>query len=105
MLYFNFIIKFKLNKKTKKSNALLRKLNYKIMKIFNPSATVSIDISLDGVIDHDFIPPGGTLIVDFQTNHYEEGTNSAGTLNVAQGQILYGKTAANPAYLQIVGYR
>jgi len=77
----------------------------KIMKIYNPSTTVSIDISLDGVNDHDFIPPGATLIVDFQTNHYEEGINSAGTLNVAQGQILWGKTAANPTYLQIIGYR
>lgn len=77
----------------------------KILKIYNPSTTVSIDISLDGVNDHDFIPPLGTLIVDFQTNHYDGATFGSGTLNVAQGQILWGKTAANPTYLQIVGYR
>lgn len=77
----------------------------KILKIYNPSTTVSIDVSLDGVNDHDFIPPGGTLIVDFQTNHYDGPMYGMGTLNVASGQILYGKTAAQPTYLQIVGYR
>lgn len=77
----------------------------KILKIYNPSTTVSIDISLDGVNDHDFIPPLGTLIVDFQTNHYDGPIYGTGTLNVAVGQILYGKTATHPTFLQIVGYR
>lgn len=77
----------------------------KILKIFNPSTTVSIDVSLDGVNDHDFIPPLSTLIVDFQTNHYDGGTYGTGTLNVRVGQILWGKTAANPTFIQMVGYR
>ena len=77
----------------------------KIMKIYNPSTSVSIDISLDGVNDHDFIPPLGTLIVDFQANHYDGPIYGAGTLNVAQGQIIWGKTASQPTFLQIVGYR
>lgn len=77
----------------------------KILKIYNPSSTISIDISLDGVNDHDFIPPLGTLIVDFQTNHYDGGTYGTGTLVVRAGQILYGKTASNPTFIQIVGYR
>lgn len=77
----------------------------KILKIYNPSSTVSIDVSLDGVNDHDFIPPLGTLIVDFQTNHYDGSNYASGTLNVARGQILYGKTAAQPTFLQMVGYR
>jgi|ERR1700722_1544740 len=77
----------------------------KILKIWNPSLTISIDISLDGVNDHDFIPPLGTLIVDFQTNHYDGPIYGTGTLNVAKGQILYGKTAAQPTFLQIIGYR
>lgn len=77
----------------------------KILKIYNPSVSVSIDISLDGVNDHDFIPPLGTLIVDFQTNHYDGAIYGAGSLSVARNQILYGKTAAQPTYLQIVGYR
>ncbi len=77
----------------------------KILKIWNPSTTVSLDISLDGVNDHDFIPPLGTLIVDFQTNHYDGGTYGTGTLNVAQGQLIWAKTAAQPTFVQIVGYR
>ena len=77
----------------------------KILKIYNPSTSISIDVSLDGVQDHDFIPPGGTLIVDFQTNHYDGPIYGTGTLNVPYGQILFGKTAAHPTYLQIVGYR
>ncbi len=77
----------------------------KILKIYNPSTTVSIDISLDGVNDHDFIPPGATLIIDFQTNHFDGPTYGMGTLNVAAGQIIFGKTAAQPTYLQISGFR
>lgn len=77
----------------------------KILKIWNPSTTISIDISLDGVNAHDFIPPLGTLIVDFQSNHYDGPIYGTGTLNVAQGQIIWGKTAAQPTFLQIVGYR
>lgn len=77
----------------------------KIWKLYNGSTTVSIDISLDGVTDHDFIHPGGTLIVDFQTNHYDGGTYGTGTLNLRKGQIIWGKTAEAPTYLQIVGYR
>ena len=77
----------------------------KIMKLYNGSTTVSIDISLDGVNNHDFIPPLGTLIVDFQTNHYDGPIYGTGTLNVRQGQILWGKTAEAPTFLQIIGYR
>ncbi len=77
----------------------------KILKMYNPSTSVSIDISLDGVNDHDFIPPLGTLIVDFQTNHYDGGSYGTGTLNVAKGQIIFAKTAAQPTYVQIIGYR
>lgn len=77
----------------------------KIWKLYNGSTTVSIDISLDGVNNHDFIPPLGTLIVDFQTNHYDGGTYGTGTLNLRKGQIIFGKTAESPSFLQIVGYR
>jgi len=77
----------------------------KIWKMYNGSPTVSIDISLDGVNDHDFIPPMGTLIVDFQTNHYDGGSYGTGTLNLRQGQKLWGKTAEQPTWLQVIGYR
>jgi hypothetical protein len=76
----------------------------KVLKIYNGSSTIAIDISLDGVTDHDFIPPLGTMIVDFQANHESAATYGTGTLNVARNQILYGKTAERPNYLQIVGY-
>lgn len=77
----------------------------KVLKLYNGSTTVSIDISLDGINNHDFIPPLGTLIVDFQTNHSNSSSYGSGTLNIRKGQILYGKTAESPTYLQIIGYR
>jgi len=77
----------------------------RIMKIWNPSTTVSIEVSLDGVTPHDFIPPLATLIVDYQTNHETGSSYGTGTLVVRKGQILYGRTAPNPTYLQIIGYR
>jgi len=77
----------------------------KIWKLYNGSSTANVEISFDGVTAHDFIPPGGTLIVDFQTNHYDGGTYGTGTLNLRKGQLIYGRTASNPTYLQIVGYR
>ncbi len=76
----------------------------KIMKLYNGSSTVSIDISLDGVTSHDFIPPLGTLIVDFQANHSTGPQWGHGTLVVRAGQILWGKILTNATYLQMVGY-
>lgn len=76
-----------------------------IMKIYNPSTTVSIDVSLDGVTAHDFIPPLATLIVDFQANHDTTPSFGTGKMIVRKGQILYGRTAVNPTFLQIVGYK
>lgn len=77
----------------------------KILKFYNPSTTVSIEISLDGVTAHDFVPPLGTVIIDCQTNHADDAPYAAGTLNVKKGQILYGRTAANPTYFQMIGFR
>jgi len=77
----------------------------RIMKIWNPSTTVSIEVSLDGVKAHDFIPPLATLVVDFQANHQDASSSGSGTLIVRKGQILYGRTAPNPSFLQIIGYK
>ena len=77
----------------------------KILKIYNPSTTVSVDVSLDGVTNHDFIPPLGTLIVDFQAGHADNSSNGAGTLYMRKGQILWGKTAESPTFIQMIGYR
>lgn len=77
----------------------------KILKLYNGSTTISIDISLDGVNNHDFIPPLGTLIVDFQANHSSKTTYGNGTLYLRSGQKLWGKTAESPIFLQMIGYR
>ena len=63
----------------------------KILEIYNGSA-VGVDISFDGVNDHTFWPSGATLIIDFQTNHSDNASNGAGTLNGRKGQIIWGKT-------------
>ncbi len=77
----------------------------KILQIFNGSTTVGVIVSLDGVTDHLYWPPQGTLIIDLQSNHSNRGTYSTGTLNVARSQILWGKTAASQTDLFISGYR
>lgn len=77
----------------------------KILKIFNPSLAVSMDVSFDGVTAQDFIPPLSTLIVDFQSNHADGPTYTNGTLNLYRGQKLWVRTASNPSFLQVIGYR
>lgn len=79
--------------------------NVKIWKMWNGSTTASIEISFDGVAAHDFIPPQGTLIVDFQGNHSSQTTYGNGTLYLRRGQLIWGRTASNPTFLQIIGYR
>ncbi len=79
--------------------------NIKIYKLFNGSLTVSIDISYDGVNNHDFIPPQGTLIVDFQTNHSTAMGHGSGVKYGRAGQLIWGKTAESPTWLQMIGYR
>lgn len=76
----------------------------KILKIFNGSA-VGVDISFDGVTKHDFWPAGATLIIDLQTNHADNASSGAGTLNGRQGQIIWGRTSTTATQLQIAGYR
>ena len=71
--------------------------------MFNGSATVSIDISYDGVTDHDFIGPNQAKIRDFQANHSEVG--GSGQKYGRKGQIVWGKTAESPLFLQMIGSR
>lgn len=77
----------------------------KIFKLYNGSTTVSIDISYDGVTNHDFIPPLGTLIIDLQANHKDNSSYGSGTLNGRKGQLVWGKTAESPTFLQLIGFR
>lgn len=76
----------------------------KVMKIYN-GGNVGIDVSLDGVTLHDYWPPGATIIIDFQTNHADSSAYGSGTLYARQGQIIYGRTATNPTFLKMTGFR
>lgn len=57
-----------------------------IVKIVNDSA-VNIDISTDGVTDHDIVPANGYLVYDLRTNHgdFIDFALQAGTQFTAKG--------------------
>lgn len=78
----------------------------RIWKLWNGSASLPIEISFDGVTAHDYIPPQGTLIVDFQTNHDNNSSNSSGTKVFRKGQVIWGRTppGLSANFLQIIGY-
>lgn len=76
----------------------------KILKIYN-GGTGDIDISYDGVTPHDYFPAGATIIIDLQTNHSDNSSNGAGTLNGRKGQIIYGLGTAGVGILRIIGFR
>ena len=50
----------------------------KILKMYN-GGTTGVTISYDGVIRHDYLPAGATLVLDLQTNHANVGTGGQGT--------------------------
>ena len=75
----------------------------KVIKIYN-GGTDGVTISLDGVTDNDYFPPGSTFILDCQTNHADNSAYGAGTLNGAQGQIIYGMGTAGTGNFYISGY-
>lgn len=76
----------------------------KMLKVYNAS-TVDFIISYDGVTRHDFWPSGATLIFDFQTNHADNASDGAGTLNGRKGQKIWGINSAGAGNLYIAGYR
>ena len=76
----------------------------RMWKLYNPSTTVSIELSFDGVNAHDFIPPLGTFIGDFQANHDETASFGTGVKKFKKGQLIWGRTASNPTFLQIIGF-
>ncbi len=76
----------------------------KILEIYNGS-NVGVDISFDGVTAHAFWPAGATLIIDFQANHSDNSAYGSGRLNGRKGQIIWGRTASHPTYLQMTGFR
>jgi|SRR5690606_39208664 len=70
----------------------------RIWKLWNPSTTLPIEISFDGVTPHDFIPPLGTLIVDFQANNDASSSFGNAVKQLKKGQIIWGRTASNPTF-------
>jgi hypothetical protein len=78
--------------------------NLKMLKVYNGSG-VGIDISYDGINKHDFWPAGATIIFDFQTNHNCHPPYGSGTLYGRAGQIIWGRTAVSPTFLNMSGYR
>jgi len=77
----------------------------KVLKIYN-AGTMGVDISYDGgVTDHDFYPPGSTMILDLQSDHADTASYGAGTLYGRKGQLIFGKGTAGVGNLYIIGYR
>lgn len=78
--------------------------NIKIMTVYNGGA-VAIDYSYDGVNLAGVWPAGATLVIDFQTNHADNPSYGAGTLNGRAGQIIWVRTSVNPTFLTVGGFR
>ena len=78
--------------------------NIKIMTVYNGGA-VAMDYSFDGVNFAGVWPAGATLIVDLQTNHSDNPPYGSGTLNGRAGQNVWVRTATNPTWLSIGGFR
>ena len=76
----------------------------KSIKIYNGS-TVGVTISFDGVTRNDFWPAGATIILDVQANHADNSAYGSGTLNGAQGQVIYGLGTAGVGSIYISAYR
>lgn len=72
----------------------------KVLKFYNDGST-GVTISYDGVKKMDYIPSKGTLIVDLQANHANEGVGGQGTKYGRKGQLVYGKGSASSAGLNI----
>jgi len=68
-----------------------------IYKMYNGSLN-DVDISYDGVNDHDVLPAGGTFVLDVQAN--KEGDRAAWPV----GRELFVKGAASAGTLYETGY-
>lgn len=75
----------------------------KILKIYN-DGTTAVTLSYDGVVNHDYLPSKGTMIIDLQTNHRDNGSSGSGQLYGRQGQLVWGKGTAGTNNIYISGY-
>lgn len=84
----------------------------KVLKMFNAS-TVPVVISYRQITSsgsvvsepNDYLPVGGTFILDLQTNHADNASSGAGTLNGRQGQLVWGSATAGTGNIYIIGFR
>ncbi len=76
----------------------------KVLKMYNGS-NVGVTLSFDGITRHDFLPIGGTFVLDLQANHADNSAYGSGTLNGRQGQIVYGSGAGGLGNIYISGFR
>ena len=84
-------------------NALSGTVNEGAAFKFYNSSTSLIIISYDGVLDHDFIPPGSAFIFDAQSNSAGEG-GSGGYKKLGAGTVVYAKTSSNTDRLMMAIY-
>ena len=68
-----------------------------IYKVYNSSAN-DVDVSFDGIDDHDVIPGNGTFILDVQAN--KEGDRAAWPA----GRVMYVKGTAAAGTIYEMGY-
>ena len=68
-----------------------------IYKMYN-GGSLTVDISFNGIDDHDFIPSGGTFILDIQAN--KEGDRAAWPA----GRETFVKGTANAGIIYETGY-
>lgn len=68
-----------------------------VYKLYNGSSS-DIDVSYDGVTDHDIIPAGGTFVLDVQAN--SEGARAAWPA----GREMFVKGTASGGSLYETGY-
>ncbi|NCN42679.1 hypothetical protein GW916_15690 [bacterium] len=73
-----------------------------IFKFYNSSTSLVL-LSFNGTDDHDFVPPGGTYILDVETNADQIG-GLDGTKKLPEGQLVYAKTSSNTDRLIFAGY-
>jgi hypothetical protein len=85
----------------------------KVLKMYNQS-TVGVIISFMQTVNgsnavvnvpQDYIPAGGTFILDLQANHGDNSAYGSGTLNGAAGQVVWGNASAGTGNIYIIGYR
>jgi hypothetical protein len=70
-----------------------------LLRIINTS-TVVVGVSYDGVVNHDYIPIGGTIEVNAQSN----GQPNSVTSQFAAGFTVYVLAAAGAGFIYLAGY-